>query len=204
MGKIYYIMGKSSSGKDTIYKRLMERLGDRLKTVVGYTTRPMREGEQEGIEYFFVDEDKYREMCRQGIVIESRDYDTVYGVWSYFTADDGQISLTESDYLLIGTLEAYEKIKEYYGKENIVPIYIEADDGDRLLRAIKREKKQQAPGYEEVCRRFLADQKDFCEERLLECGIVRRYRNVDLQECIDEICNMICSTDCGENADCEL
>jgi len=44
MGKIYYIMGKSSSGKDTIYKKLMERMRGKLKTVTGYTTRPMREG----------------------------------------------------------------------------------------------------------------------------------------------------------------
>ncbi len=191
MGKIYYIMGKSSSGKDTIYKKLMERMRDKLKTVTGYTTRPMREGETDGVEYFFVTREKYREMKSQGIVIESRDYNTVYGVWTYFTADDGQIELEKSDYLLIGTLESYKGLRDYYGKEKIIPLYIEADDGDRLLRAIKREKKQEAPGYEEMCRRFLADQQDFCEERLTECGIIRRYKNIDLEKCIEEICSDI-------------
>ncbi len=191
MGKIYYIMGKSSSGKDTIYKKLMERMRGKLKTVTGYTTRPMREGETDGVEYFFVTREKYREMKSQGIVIESRDYNTVYGVWTYFTADDGQIELEKSDYLLIGTLESYKGLRDYYGKEKIIPLYIEADDGDRLLRAIKREKKQEAPGYEEMCRRFLADQQDFCEERLTECGIVRRYKNIDLEKCIEEICSDI-------------
>ena len=191
MGKIYYIMGKSSSGKDTIYKKLMERMRGKLKTVTGYTTRPMREGETDGVEYFFVTREKYREMKSQGIVIESRDYNTVYGVWTYFTADDGQIELEKSDYLLIGTLESYKGLRDYYGKEKIIPLYIEADDGDRLLRAIKREKKQEAPGYEEMCRRFLADQEDFCEERLTECGIVRRYKNIDLEKCIEEICSDI-------------
>lgn len=191
MGKIYYIMGKSSSGKDTIYKKLMERMRGKLKTVTGYTTRPMREGETDGVEYFFVTREKYREMKSQGIVIESRDYNTVYGVWTYFTADDGQIELEKSDYLLIGTLESYKGLRDYYGKEKIIPLYIEADDGDRLLRAIKREKKQEAPGYEEMCRRFLADQKDFCEERLTECGIIRRYKNIDLEKCIEEICGDI-------------
>ena len=191
MGKIYYIMGKSSSGKDTIYKKLMERMRGKLKTVTGYTTRPMREGETDCVEYFFVTREKYREMKSQGIVIESRDYNTVYGVWTYFTADDGQIELEKSDYLLIGTLESYKGLRDYYGKEKIIPLYIEADDGDRLLRAIKREKKQEAPGYEEMCRRFLADQQDFCEERLTECGIVRRYKNIDLEKCIEEICSDI-------------
>ncbi len=191
MRKIYYIMGKSSSGKDTIYKKLMEKMRGKLKTVTGYTTRPMREGETDGVEYFFVTREKYREMKSQGIVIESRDYNTVYGVWTYFTADDGQIELEKSDYLLIGTLESYKGLRDYYGKEKIIPLYIEADDGDRLLRAIKREKKQEAPGYEEMCRRFLADQQDFCEERLTECGIVRRYKNIDLEKCIEEICSDI-------------
>ncbi len=191
MGKIYYIMGKSSSGKDTIYKKLMERMRGKLKTVTGYTTRPMREGETDGVEYFFVTREKYREMKSQGIVIESRDYNTVYGVWTYFTADDGQIELEKSDYLLIGTLESYKGLRDYYGKEKIIPLYIEADDGDRLLRAIKREKKQEAPGYEEMCRRFLADQQDFCEERLTECGIIRRYKNIYLEKCIEEICSDI-------------
>lgn len=191
MRKIYYIMGKSSSGKDTIYKKLMEKMRGKLKTVTGYTTRPMREGETDGVEYFFVTREKYREMKSQGIVIESRDYNTVYGVWTYFTADDGQIELEKSDYLLIGTLESYKGLRDYYGKEKIIPLYIEADDGDRLLRAIKREKKQDAPGYEEMCRRFLADQQDFCEERLTECGIVRRYKNIDLEKCIEEICSDI-------------
>lgn len=52
MGKIYYIMGKSSSGKDTIYKKLMERMRGKLKTVTGYTTRPMREGKPTALSIF--------------------------------------------------------------------------------------------------------------------------------------------------------
>ena len=53
MGKLFYIMGKSSSGKDTIYKRLMEDGDLSFKNIVGYTTRPIREGETNGKEYFF-------------------------------------------------------------------------------------------------------------------------------------------------------
>ena len=46
-GKIFFVMGKSASGKDTIYKKLLEYFPE-LKTVTLYTTRPMREGETEG------------------------------------------------------------------------------------------------------------------------------------------------------------
>ena len=104
MGKIYYVMGKSSSGKDTIYKRLVQNHPE-FHAVVPYTTRPVREGEQDGVEYFFVDEGRLKEMQDAGQVIEVRSYDTKCGVWTYFTADDGQIDLKQNDYLVIGTQE---------------------------------------------------------------------------------------------------
>ena len=99
MGKIFYIMGKSSSGKDTIYKKLSERMPE-LQRIVPYTTRPIRDGEQEGVEYHFVGEDRLREMQEAGRVIEVRAYNTKCGVWTYFTADDGQIDLEKKDYLV--------------------------------------------------------------------------------------------------------
>ena len=75
MGKLFYIMGKSSSGKDTIYKRLMEQM-PQMKTIVPYTTRPIREGETDGVEYFFVDEDRLEELREAERVIEARSYNT--------------------------------------------------------------------------------------------------------------------------------
>ena len=54
MGKIFCILGKSSSGKDTIFKRILEYEELRLKTLVLYTTRPLRLGEVNGREYWFV------------------------------------------------------------------------------------------------------------------------------------------------------
>ena len=186
MGKIYYMMGKSSSGKDTLYKEVLKAL-PKLKTLALYTTRPIREGEQEGIEYHFVTDEELERFEKAGKIIEERTYDTVYGAWKYATIEDGQINLAAGDYLLIGTLETYEKIREYYGAENLVPIYIEVEDGERLSRALSRERQQEQPKYEEMCRRFLADQKDFSEENLEEAGIVRRYYNDDKVQCLEKI-----------------
>jgi guanylate kinase len=187
MGYIYFVMGKSSSGKDTIYKKLMDDKALGFKTLVGYTTRPMRQGEENGKEYFFVTEEEMKDMDANGKVIESRCYHTVYGDWYYFTADDGQVCLEAGDYLLIGTLESYAKVRAYYGEEVVKPIYIEVEDGERLIRAINREKQQDIPKYEEMCRRFLSDCKDFAEEKILECGIKKRYINNDIEECILDI-----------------
>ena len=186
MGKIYYVMGKSSSGKDTIYKKLLERY-PMFHTIVPYTTRPIRKGEQNGVEYYFVDEKRLNEMQEAGQVIEVRSYNTKCGIWTYFTADDGQIDLEQFDYLLIGTLVSYRAMKEYFGEDALVPIYIEVEDGERLERALAREKKQAVPKYAEMCRRFLADAGDFSEENLQSAGITRRFENGDLSECLSDI-----------------
>lgn len=186
MGKIYYMMGKSSSGKDTLYKEVLKALPE-LKTLVLYTTRPIREGEQEGIEYHFVTDEELDQFEKAGKIIEERTYDTVYGAWKYATIEDGQINLAAYDYLVIGTLESYAGMKKCYGAENLVPIYIEVEDGERLSRALSRERQQEQPKYEEMCRRFLADQKDFSEENLEEAGIVRRYYNDDKVQCLEKI-----------------
>lgn len=185
MGKIFYVMGKSSSGKDTIYQSLMKQYD--FRTVVLYTTRPMRENEQEGKEYHFVTEAELKRLMAAGKVIEVRAYHTVYGIWYYFTVDDGQVNLSAHDYLLIGTLESYQKMREYYGAENFVPLYIEVEDGLRLERALKREKQQSEPKYAELCRRYLADENDFSEDNLRAAGIKKRYQNRKLDQCLEEI-----------------
>ena len=191
MGKIFYIMGKSSSGKDTIYKRLLGDQELKLRNIILYTTRPMRQGEMPGREYYFVEEGTFQEFQKQGKIIEARTYQTVYGPWIYFTADDGQIELEKRNYLGIGTLESYMNMKEYYGEKNLCPLYIEVEDGERLKRAICREELQQEPKYAEMCRRFLADTEDFSEENLKRAGITKRFSNIDLESCIKELKNCI-------------
>ena len=190
MGKIYYIMGKSASGKDSIFKELKKRM-TQLREIVLYTTRPIRENETEGVEYHFVNEEFLRRMQEKKRVIELRSYDTKCGIWKYFTADDGQIDLEEFHYLAIGTLESYAAMTAYFGVENVIPIYVEVEDGLRLLRAVERERLQTNPKYAELCRRFLADSEDFSEKNLKTAGINRRFQNVDFDECIGEICQYI-------------
>ncbi|MFQ9516253.1 MAG: guanylate kinase [Eubacterium sp.] len=191
MSKIFFVLGKSCSGKDTIFQHLKEDKKLKLNTIVGYTTRPMREGEKNGVEYFFVDTQKLDSLRREGKVIECRNYNTVHGVWSYFTVDDGQIDLKKGNYLYIGTLESYEKMALYFGKENVVPLYIQVETGERLWRAVNRERNQIEPKYAELCRRFLADEEDFKEENIIEAGITKRYNNIDLNQCIAEIVDTI-------------
>lgn len=187
MGKIVYLMGKSSTGKDTIYKHLIDNSKIKLHTIVPYTTRPIRAGETDGVEYFFTDEAGFLKLKEEGKLIEDRAYNTCLGLWRYFTVNDEQIDLEHKDYVIIGTLESYNKTKEFFGEEKMIPVMITLDDGVRLQRALDREKAQDAPKYNELCRRFLADAEDFSEEKIEAAGILKRFVNNDLQQCVEEI-----------------
>lgn len=191
MGYIFCMMGKSASGKDTIYKRLLENPELPCKKIILYTTRPIRAGEKEGMEYHFVTDDVLDEFDRKGKIIEMRAYQTVHGTWRYATVEDGQIDLSGQSYLMIGTLEAFLRLKKYYGVNRILPIYIEVEDGIRLQRALDREREQSRPKYAELCRRFLADEKDFSEERLADANVTYRFSNQDIEKATKEIAAFI-------------
>ena len=188
MARLFYMVGKSSTGKDTIYREVLGQPDLELNPLVMYTTRPIREGETDGKEYHFADEEILKNLEREGRVIEKRAYHTIHGIWTYFTVDNEHVDLNGKDYLAIGTLESYAQIRSYYGEEHVVPIYIEVEDGIRLERALEREKRQPVPKYEELCRRFLADQEDYAEEKLAEAGIDRRFSNdKDIMSCVEEV-----------------
>lgn len=185
---LFYLIGKSATGKDTIYHMLYQDANLKLNAMVMYTTRPARDTETQGKEYFFVDEACLSELEHRGKVIEMRAYHTVHGIWKYFTVDDENLNVDRKNYLGIGTLESYIKIRDYFGEDLVIPIYIEVDDGIRLQRALIREQMPQNQKYEEMCRRFLADAADYSEEKIKEAGIEKRFYNNDRSEtCISEI-----------------
>ena len=187
MGKIVCLMGKSSSGKDTIYKKLLAQDEVILQAIVPYTTRPIRAGEREGVEYHFTDEAGFQELCSRGSVIEGRTYHTCLGMWRYFTVADDAVDLLHNDYVMIGTLEAYTQMQRFYGEDKVLAVMIDLDDGERLQRALDRERAQDDPKYEEMCRRFLADAEDFSEEKLKSAGIDRTFHNDKVDRCLKEI-----------------
>ena len=191
MGKIICLMGKSSSGKDTIFRELLQEGTLGLRTIVPYTTRPIRTGETDGVDYHFTNEEGFQNLLEEGKIIEERAYNTVHGLWRYFTVADDSIELDRYDYCVIGTLEAYINIRDYFGADKVLPVYIEIDDGERLQRALTRERRQREPKYEEMCRRFLADCQDFSEEKVISAGITRRFANESLDSCLDSIVQYI-------------
>ena len=187
---LFYLMGKSASGKDALFRSLAGDPELKLKPLIIYTTRPIRSGEQDGVEYYFTDEKRLQELLDAGKVIEMRVYQTIHGPWTYYTVNDHQFGrdMDRRDLLGIGTLESYRKLKEALGENMIAPIYVEVEDGLRLQRALAREMTQEVPRYEEMCRRFLSDQRDFAPEKITEAGITKKFfNNTEIEKCLDQI-----------------
>lgn len=195
MKKIFVFMGKSSSGKDTLFKELLKsNIELDIVPYVLYTTRPMRENEENGKDYFFVSDETFDKLISEGKMIEYRAYDTVHGVWKYGTVSDNQFN-TDKNIAIILTLEGYNSLVEsnVTYNEDIIPIYIEVEDGERLTRALAREKQQKQPKYKELCRRFIADSEDFSEENLQTSKINIRFENNNLEDCLNKIKDYIVS-----------
>ena len=182
MGKLIVLMGKSATGKDTIYKLLQVDQSLNLQQLVPYTTRPMRAGERDGEAYHFVTEEEFHGLLEEGRVVEHRSYHTIHGLWRYFTVEDEQLDLSQHSYLLIGTLEAYVSILKHFGPDKVIPVLVTLDDGVRLDRALTRERQQENPKYEEMCRRFLADSADYAQDKIDAAGICRVFENNSSEE----------------------
>ena len=197
MHHLFYLMGKSASGKDTIYRELQRRLA--LRPLILHTTRPRRADEQDGREYYFIGQKELEDLRRSNSLIEERTYHTKEGDWTYCTAKNA-VDPAAGSCLGIGTLESYRKLRACFGAETVIPLYIEVEDGIRLQRALDRERAQSEPKYAEMCRRFLTDTEDFSEAQLQSAGIVRRFQNLSLEACIAEleayIRGMLCSPCC--------
>lgn len=200
MSNLIYIMGKSSAGKDTVYKSLKDEIDTNI--YIPYTTRPMREGEKEGREYYFLVKKQLEELQKQDKVMECRNYNVINksgekDIWTYATIADSQWDKA-GDFITIGTLESYASIikylKEHPEKDlNMIPVYIAIDEIERERRARKREESQKKPNYEEMERRLKADNVDFSEEKLREAGIGAKqtFENYDLDKCVESIIKYI-------------
>ena len=183
MSKIFCIIGKSASGKNTLYQRILSKCPANLVPVIPYTTRPRRANEQNGIDYHFVTEDQLCQMERENKIVEKRKYFTTKGIWFYFTCKF--TPLPEKNYISISTPEGVQHLAEHYSPAIIRVIYLMTGDRERLERCIERESLQLSPDYAEVCRRFLADQKDFSDELIAKLpNVYRIHTDRNIEECM--------------------
>ncbi len=169
------ICGKSASGKDTLLKRLINEAG--YEPIVSTTSRPMRDGETDGVEYNFTSREAFEKRIRNGDFLEYRSYNTLVGgtpdVWYYGTPKATVDALDENkDYATILDLEGARSFVDYYGEYRCVVFYMDTEDEIREQLAAKRGSFDKT----EWDRRAKDDQVKFSEENLKDI-IDARIRN---------------------------
>lgn len=144
---IYAIMGKSASGKDTLLRNLLDT---GYSSIIPYTTRPMRDGEKEGVTYHFVSENDFLEKIKSEFFAEHRSYETAHGLWRYGTAKRD----CHSEKVVISTLDGVRKLRE--NGMSVTAIYLDCCDDVRLARSNSRK-----DDLAEQKRRLQADNDDY-------------------------------------------
>ena len=178
---IIILCGKSGSGKDYISKRLG------YKPIISYTTRPMRENETNGVEYWFCSNKEFIDMINNDEMIEYRTYNTLYNgkadVW-YYGLRKEKIKETECNYVVILDLNGAKSFIDYYGKDICKVFYIDASDKERTNRAKSRGSFDET----EWNRRLIADERDFDMGEIDRIGGIRiKNENREIDEVIKEI-----------------
>lgn len=151
--KILALFGKSASGKDTIQKWIVSNYPKLTHGIVSCTTRPPRSNEQDGVDYFFLSNEEFTQKVLDGSMLEA----TSFREWFYGTALDQ----LDPDKINVGVfnIAGIDCLLEDPRLE-VEPVLIHACGKTRLIRALNRESNADCT---EVCRRYLADEKDFDE-----------------------------------------
>ena len=149
--KILALFGKSASGKDTIQKWIVSNFPRTFNGIVSCTTRPPRDGEQDGVAYHFLTNEEFTAKVLNGDMLEATDFRG----WFYGTS----ISELNEQKINVGVFNVagIECLLED-SRLDVFPVFVCATDKTRLLRSLNREPN---PDCKEICRRFGTDKKDF-------------------------------------------
>ncbi|MBS4894030.1 MAG: hypothetical protein KHZ90_09705 [Veillonella parvula] len=188
--KLICLIGKSSSGKDTIFQEIL-KTNKKVKSAISHTTRPMRSNEKEGREYFFVTDNIFNEMFVNEEFIEKRKYKVANNsTWQYGLSKEAID--TDDTYIVIVDYKGYCEFKRTLGEEIVHGIYIIADMKERVNRALHREKLIRDEQYLEIFRRFTKDEQDFPMEQISkDCVILKNNDKKDFNYCVNYINDLI-------------
>ena len=171
--KIFVLLGKTCSGKTTIAKKLEE---NNFNRVVSFTTRPMRTGEVEGVDYLFYDTDIILFLIASGKVIGLRSYipaiENGIHPW-YYGFRRGDI-INDSSHFMITDLNGLLEIEDEFGKDNVISIYLDVDEKTQTSRCEGREGLT-----EEQLRRIKSDNEDFTNVEKYVDHIIDGSKKID-------------------------
>lgn len=149
---IIVLVGKTASGKTTVANELCKNHG--YKRIITYTTRPMRENEEQDVDYHFISDEQFNEMVENNEFTEYKRYDTAHGVWSYGSVITSEQELSDDCYVIIltpqGLRDLSKKMLRY------IAFYLNVRFESQLERLKKRGDEEQ-----QIIKRLINDAKDF-------------------------------------------
>lgn len=179
MGKLIIISGSSGSGKTTICHKLSERF-PQLKFSVSATTRSPREGEKDGVDYYYFSRDRFQELIKQSALIEWEEvHGNLYGTLKKTIED----TVNSSNYLILdidpkGALH----LKEMY--PDSLTIFLDAENAGALLKRLRGRKTE---SEEQIARRMARIR----EENLLSNRFDYHILNTDLEHTTNKVASLI-------------
>lgn len=176
------LLGKTSSGKDTVLNRLVARYD--YKKLVTYTTRPMRDGEEQDVTYHFLSEDDFKQKIENRFFAEWKTYNTEFGIWFYGTALD-DLENADDKSIIILTPQGYFDIKNKLSN-NVVSVYISANNKTIKKRLLKR-----GDDRNEAQRRLEHDNKDFAGIENQVDKIIYNNEGTNIDDVVEKLLNVI-------------
>ena len=180
------LVGKAGAGKDTVAKELATA-NPHWHMIVSCTTRPKREGEKEGVNYYYLTDEEFQNKMEQGDLLEA----TCFNGWHY-----GTLKSSLHDGINIGVFnpEGFDSLINFEDEEDGIILFgylITASDKIRMLRQLNRET---TPDVTEICRRYFADKEDFEMIDALQNDFYGGYGYFDgefLNENLDDLNNAV-------------
>ena len=194
MAKIITLTGATGSGKDTVLKGVLNA-NSNIKPIVSVTTRPIREGEIDGVDYHFISKEEMRKMIKCGELIEHRIYKTEHGYWNYGITKSEIDLESDNTYIAIVDIEGLGDLREYVGinssSSKVISFFIDCSARIRILRALNRESSRHDDAFvDEICRRNLDDKQKVIAYKDL-CDVILTNNSLDdLHKCVSEIINI--------------
>jgi len=165
------LVGESASGKSTIEKQLVNY---GYSKIVSYTTRPMREGEVNGIDYHYISEEDFLYHLKINFFAEY----TVYNGWYYGIAHEDCLDNS----VVVVEPHGFRQLLKIPNL-HIKSFYIQVPERVRLKRMVDR-----GDNLMEVFRRIFSDQGLF---QFIDKEVDYVVQNIAINDCLQEVLNKI-------------
>ena len=151
MYKIIALIGEAGCGKDTILQKVLAAAPGVFNEIISCTTRPMREGEVEGVNYYYLTDKEFQDKVIAGQMFETAEFNN----WMYGTSYEA-LSADKPNIGVFNPTGIYSMLSR--NDIDLVVFRVMCSDKERLIRQLNRENK---PNVDEIVRRFGTDRKDF-------------------------------------------